>query len=236
MNNWAHSVRVKPQAKMKKIKTLSEETHTIDKLCNFVNSKRKPRSQLIADVNNEKDLDKASDVIRPLPTNHKTLNKMCRKIGTHVKLEKDEKLVMVDSGSFCHAIDAEVELPSHEISPIPEGENKGDGGAACGSVIKRLGKVKTRGSVEGVPLNVQWNAMRVKVPILSVRRLVHDQHSIRINHDGGYIRNLRPRQKIPFFEFQGVYYLIMKFEPPSDPITPLTSLDSVEPVFTRQVP
>ena len=155
---------------------------------------------------------------------------MCRKIGAHVKLEKDEKLVMVDSGSFCHAIDAEVELPSHVISPIPEGENKGDGEAADGSIIKRLGKVKTHGSVQGVPLNIQWNAMKVKVPILSVRKLVHDNHNVRFNREGGYMLNLQTRARIPFVEHQGAYYLKMKFDVPNPLETEATS------VFARPVP
>jgi len=194
LNDWAHRVRVKPPAKTK---TPSAETREIDKLSNYVSSNKKPHSQIVV-VHNEKDLDKASNLIRPLPTDRKSIHKMCKTFSSHVKLGQNEKLAMVDSGSFCHAIDAETELPTHAISQTSNSEGKGDGEAACGSVIKRLGKVKTRGSVEGVPLNVHWNAMKVKVPILSVRRLVHDQHSVRFNHDGGYIRNLHTRQKNPF--------------------------------------
>ena len=137
---------------------------------------------------------------------------------------------MVDSGSFCHAIDAEVELPEHELIPLSEHESQQDGESACGGIMKRLGRVKTIGTVEGKSLDVQWNAMKVKVPILSVRRLVHDKHSVRFRREGGYIRNLRTGEKIPFFEFQGVYYLKMKIVPPSKPIP------SAEPVFSRPVP
>ena len=96
--------------------------------------------------------------------------------------------------------------------------------------MKRLGKVRTEGTVEGQPLKVKWNAMKVKVPILSVRKLVHDNHNVRFNREGGYILNLQTRARIPFFEHQGVYYLKMKFDVPNPLETETKSL------FTRPVP
>jgi hypothetical protein len=83
---------------------------------------------------------------------------------------------------------------------------------------------------------VRWNVMKVKVPILSVRKLVRDQHSVRFQDDGGYIKNLQTGDKIPFFEHMGVYYLIMKIPPPE--ISSLIEHTTVEckPVFTRQEP
>ena len=155
------------------------------------------------------------------------MSKIVRKIVSHVTLEKDEKLCMVDSGSFAHAIDAEEELPDHDIEPIPSDEHSQDGESACGGIMKQLGRVKTRGLVNGKSLNVHWNAMKVKVPILSVQRLVHDHHNVRFKKGGGYIKNLLTGERIPIFEYQGVYYLKMKILPPTR---------DVDPVFSRPVP
>ena len=98
--------------------------------------------------------------------------------------------------------------------------------------MKRLGKVRTEGTVEGHKLNVKWNAMNVKVPILSVRKLVKDNHNVKFRKNGGCILNLLTGERIPFFAFQGVYYLKMKFSPPENHVP--TSLDR-EPVFNRRV-
>ena len=73
---------------------------------------------------------------------------------------------MVDSGSFCHAIAPDV-LPDPEITALGNHENSQDAESACGDIMKRLGRVKTRGLVDGVPLNVRWKVMNVQVPILS---------------------------------------------------------------------
>ena len=98
--------------------------------------------------------------------------------------------------------------------------------------MKRLGKVRTEGTVDGHQLNVKWSAMNVKVPILSVRKLVRDNHNVKFRKNGGYILNLSTGERIPFFAFQGVYYLKMNFSPPADHFP--TSLEQ-EPVFSRRV-
>ena len=82
--------------------------------------------------------------------------------------------------------------------------------------MKRLGRVTTRGLVEGMKLDIRWNSMKVKVPIRSVRKLVQDNHNVWFEKHGGYILNLLTNEKLPFFEFQGVYYLKMKILPPPD--------------------
>ena len=98
--------------------------------------------------------------------------------------------------------------------------------------MKQFGKVKTHGTVDGHSLNVKWTAMDVTVPILSVRKLVRDNHNVKFNKHGGYIVNLTTRERIPFFAFQGVYYLKMKFAPPENHVP--SSLDA-KPVFSRRV-
>ena len=123
---------------------------------------------------------------------------------------------MVDSGAFASAINALVELPQYPLVPIASDERSPDGESACGGILKCLGRVKTQGTVEGIPLNVTWQSMDVKVPILSVRQLVRNKHHVRFHEVGGYIRNTLTGQKIPFFEHQGVYYLKMKFSSPVD--------------------
>ena len=57
---------------------------------------------------------------------------------------------MVDSGSFLHAIDAENDLPDHDIEWFSEEEsNKGVAETAGGGILRRLGLVRCRGQVEG---------------------------------------------------------------------------------------
>ena len=58
--------------------------------------------------------------------------------------------------------------------------------------------------------------MTVKTPIVSVKKLVRDNHSVKVHKNGGFIRKLSAG-KINFFEFQRIYYLKMKVLPPSDP-------------------
>ena len=62
---------------------------------------------------------------------------------------------MVDSGSFCHAIDAAQELPQHTVTPLMHNENSNDAESACGGIMKRLGRVKTCATVEGIPLDIK---------------------------------------------------------------------------------
>ena len=76
---------------------------------------------------------------------------------------------------------------------------------------------------------IKWNAMGVKVPILSVRRLCRDNNNLNVgfSHKGGYIYNMVTKERIEIFEFQGVYFVKMKILPPSHDET------QTEPVFSR---
>ena len=217
LNSWAHHVQVKSAPK--KV-TKRKPDPEVEQSTRFMLGKLPPSGQDIV-VNSSKDADR----VRPLPSSRKTLAKIVKRVSSSITLAEDERLCMVDSGAFTHAIDASRELPSHDVIPFGPNEHTPDGESACGSIIKCKGKVQTRGTVEGLSLDVQWSSMNVKVPILSVRKLVKDQHQVRFIENGGYIKNLRNGDRIPFFEFQGVYYLIMKILPPSS-----------EPVFARPVP
>ena len=68
--------------------------------------------------------------------------------------------------------------------------------------MKRLGRVKTKGLVAGIPLDIRWKAMKVKVPILNVRKLIQGNHNVWFETHGGYILNLLTGETLPFFYFR----------------------------------
>ena len=224
-NNWAHKVRVKPQAH-KKAKAVADPE--IERQARYIAGKARPSSSPIVIVQNSHDVDRSVDIIKPLPSCRKAMTKLVHKVTSNITCAADEKLCMVDSGAFTHAIDAETELPDHELIAIGANERSPDGESACGGIMRCLGRVKTKGTVEGMSLDIAWQSMKVKVPILSVRKLVRDKHHVRFHSGGGYIKNLQTGQRIPFFEYQGVYYLKMKILPPID--------QSSSPVFSRPEP
>ena len=58
--------------------------------------------------------------------------------------------------------------------------------------------------------------MRVRTPILSVRKLVRDDHEIYTTRGGGSIRNTTSGKQIKFFEHAGVYYLKLEITSRAD--------------------
>ena len=172
LNSWAHKVRNQNESrqtksrKTKSLKTKSVEDWELDKLSTFVSSHKKPKAQSIVVLQSDREVSKAADVIKPLPHDRKAMTKVVNWVSKRVQFAPDERLVMVDSGSFCHAINASVDLAGHKVTPIGPNEKSGDGESACGGVMKRTGRVQTKGTVAGKSLNVKWNAMDVKVPIL----------------------------------------------------------------------
>ena len=97
--------------------------------------------------------------------------------------------------------------------------------------MKQHGRVKTICQIGDMTIPVKWNAMDVKVPILSVRRLCRDNNNLTVgfSHRGGYIYNMVAKERIEILEFQGVYFVKMKMLPP----TPNSA--QTEPVFSRPV-
>ena len=144
------------------------------------------------------------------------MTKLVHTVTSNVTCAPDETLCMVDSGASARATHAETDLPHQELVAIGAHERSPGDESACGGIMRCLGRVKTQGTVEGIPLNIAWQSMTVKVQILSVRKLVRDKHHVRFHEGGGYIRNLQTNQRIPFFEYQGVYYLKMNISPPID--------------------
>ena len=238
LNSWAHEVHVAGSKPKKSAATDSK----LDRTANYINGPKKIKDEPNNSVTESKQSQRAPvptvkvndeptiviqsekdmklheaavmKLMAALPSNPKKLQKAARRIGS-IELEEDEILAMVDSGSFLHAINAEADLPGHAIEAV-EGKDKARSAeTACGAILKRLGIVRTAGLVDGETVNVKWNHMKVKTPILSVRQLVRDGHEVYINATGGWIKNLENGKIIHFFEFQGVYYLKMKIAQPS---------------------
>ena len=195
LNCWAAKVRreseVKQSQAIKKAKSKNSQrtNHEIEKVESMTEVfKRQPKSngtdikipeqtrniQHPVMVRNEKDLIKVAGRIAALPSSRKGVAKAYKKISD-VDVAEDEMLAMVDSGSFIHAIDAENCLPGHNIEWFSEAESKkGIAETACGGLLKRLGMVRCKGTVDGHNVEIQWNHMRVKCPILSVLRLTQE--------------------------------------------------------------
>ena len=92
----------------------------------------------------DKDINRAAAVMAPLPNDPKAVSKMARKIEKRIALQPDEMLVMVDSGSFTHALDAENEEAARGleiIPPTPEDAEHEKGEAAGGAILRRLGSM-----------------------------------------------------------------------------------------------
>ena len=177
-------------------------------------------------IRDEKDLVKLAGKIHALPSHNKGVAKAFKKIS-HVDVAEDEMLAMVDSGSFIHAIDAENHLPGHPIEWLSDEESrKGAAETACGGILRRLGLVRCHGTVDGHNVEIQWNHMRVKCPILSVLRLTKEGNEVIIRDDGGEIVNKASGKRIPFFQHNGVYDLRLQVKKP-------TGDGSESPLFIR---
>ena len=50
------------------------------------------------------------------------------------------------------------------------------------------------------------------MPILSVRKMVRNNHRVQFQDKGGYIENIHTGRRIFFHEHAGVYYLKMKVD------------------------
>ena len=130
----------------------------------------------------------------------------CRLV-VHVK---GDMIDLVDTGRFTHAIDADADLPDHDVEECDPDAPGTSAETAGGGVLKKLGVVRTKGIIDGTEVEVAWDHMKVSTPILSVRKLVKDGNDVYINKQGGYIMHLATGKKMRIFNFQGVYYLRMK--------------------------
>ena len=210
LNAWAHTVKEEKDIRKQK-KTSLRAPDKIDRTVNYVNSNQKPDNGNIVVVQTDKDVNKALDVIAALPQDKKGIAKAYKKVS-EVELQEDEILAMIDSGSFEHAADAEAELPDHPVIPPPTHAQEAE--TACGGILKNLGSVKVEAEADGHTIGINFVNMKVKCPILSVRKICRDGHEVRIHRRGGVIRNNGNGKEIKFFEHRGVYYVKLKIKKP----------------------
>ena len=210
LNSWAHKVKQIASTKKLKNKVTSSK---IDRLANYIENGKRPDVQKVVTVRSAKDVDKIDQVIASVPKDRKGFAKAIKKVS-RVQLAEDERLFMVDSGSFEHAIDAESELPDHPISIPSNLDKERSGETACGRILKVLGKVTVNGLVGNTKVTIPFKHMKVKCPILSVRKLVRDGNDVHFSQHGGWIENATTGQRIELFAFQGVYFLKVKILPP----------------------
>ena len=78
-------------------------------------------------------------------------------------------IVVVDTGSFTHAIDADVELPDHEIEACDPDAPGTSAETAGGGILKKLGVVRRRGIIDDSEVEFTGDQMKVSTPMLSVR-------------------------------------------------------------------
>lgn len=213
LSTWAHKVHTK--SVLKKSPVTDPLQASDEKTASWIESDKNTRTldNAVVVIRSSKDLDRST--IAALPQDRKGKARLEKKIQK-IFLAPDEKLAMVDSGSFVHAIDSDIELPGHALRPIDKNDHHIVGETACGGKLVKKGSVVVDCIIDGHRVEVEFDSMKVKTPILSVRKLVRDNHSVKFHKNGGFIHNLTTGKKINFFEFQGVYYLKMKILPPSD--------------------
>ena len=231
LNNWAAKVHVKPHKK-KKTSAVAKE---IAKDCQYIQSAVKAEGLT---VKNDKDISKAEHLIKPLPYGRKEIAKVAKKLNNNIHLEADEMLVMIDSGSFTHAADCDRESALQALSqfikaPTPA-EQAEIAETACGGILKKLGTLKVNALVDGETVAIKFDHRRVKVPILSVRRLCKDGNYCVIHKKGGFIFNEATGKRIKFMELNGVYYMRLKVVAPSDQQPDEPAIDAPPQPFARQ--
>ena len=126
-------------------------------------------------VRSQKDLHRVN--IASVPSDKKGQARLQKKI-TKIEVEPDQILCMIDSGSFVHAIDATVELPTHVINDNKPDDKHTVAETACGGKLHKLGSVQVDCEADSVDVRIDFDHMKVKTPILSVRKLIRDHHDV----------------------------------------------------------
>ena len=93
-----------------------------EKTASWIESDKKHRAldNAVVVIRSSKDLDRST--IAALPQDRKGKARLEKKIQK-IFLAPDEKLAMVDSGSFVHAIDSDIELPGHALRPTDKNDH-----------------------------------------------------------------------------------------------------------------
>ena len=211
LNSWASNVSIAQNVSGKNRQNLSKGK--LDRTARYIESNQK--SDRVIVVKNARDANKLENQIASVPQSRKTLARTMKRVS-RIRLDEHERLVMVDSGAFEHAIDCDKEIPEslgYVIHPPSEADLKKTAETACGGILKILGKFTLHGTVDGSNISVPFKHMKVQCPILSVRRLVRDGNEVHFDKSGGWIKNMQSGKKIRFFSFQGVYFMKVRITP-----------------------
>ena len=87
---------------------------------------------------------------------------------------------------------------------------------ACGGIVKKLGTVQINGEADNQKDPIEFDHMRVRTPILSVRNMACDDHKIYLKRGGGSVNSTTSGKQIKFSEHAGVYYTKLETTPPVD--------------------
>ena len=199
LNNWAHNVRVAS----KKYRKSKPTDPKLDRTVNYIVGGKKCGPEARTD---EEAIASQMSAAAPSKIN---AARAARTIGSW-ELADGEILAIFDTGSFTHAIDADVELPDHDVIECDPDTPGCSAETAGGGVIQKLGTVHTDSIIDGASVGITWDHMKVSTPILSVRKLVRDGNDVFINQHGGTIKNLKTGKVMKVHNFQGIYYVRMK--------------------------
>ena len=75
--------------------------------------------------------------------------------------------------------------------------------------------MNTIGRVGDVGVDITWNHMKVKCPILSVLRLAKEGHDIWLHRRGGEVIDNKSGKRMKFHVHHGVYYMKIRVDDPA---------------------
>ena len=121
---------------------------------------------------------------------------------------------MVDSSSGDHCVNADKELPDHEVESSPGQQNGQTMETACKGILHNHGQILVDFETqEGIRSNVTFQNVKVSTPILSVRKLVRKGHQVAFRKGGGTITAAETGDQMEFVDRGGVYYIKLKILP-----------------------
>ena len=171
-------------------------------------------------IRNERDLEKLlarNPRIAALPETEKKFKKLLKSKPLELMCGPDEVLCLVDSGSTVNAAWIAKHFPAYAaLVKQTDASRRGDSATtACGKRLVNKGRCVVSGKVGDDSIPVAFKDMEVEMPILSVRKMVKHDHEVKFHSKGGYIKNRSTKKTIPFYEYEGVYFLKMKIEDPA---------------------
>ena len=89
-----------------------------------------------------------------------------------------------------NVIDADVELPDHGVRENDSKERPMVCETAYAGILKKLGTVRVNGEVDNAKVSAEFDHMRVRNSIFSVRKLIRDDHEVYIKRGGSITWNI----------------------------------------------